>query len=658
MENPFHAILFVLALSVIVIAAFRRIHLPPILGYLMVGFIIGPSLFNVFEYNEHIAQLAEFGVVFLLFTVGLEFSLPQLFAMKTTVVGLGGLQVIVSAVVGAALSLLLGADYTTAIIVGGIVAMSSTAIVIKQLTEQLEINSRHGRNAIGILIFQDLAVIPFLIVLPLLHDATNQNILIPLSFAFIKGALAFIIMLALGRWALRPLFRHIAAARSNELFMLAVLLIALTAAWATSLADLSLAFGAFLAGAMLGETEFRHQIEAYMRPFRDILLGFFFISVGMLLNINVLISTWSLVIFIVIGLVFLKGIIIIILGRLFRLESGVAIRTGLVLSQGGEFGFAIISLAIKDNLLQDQTGQALLAGIVISMVIAPFLIRFNGAIAKFICRSSYLTKRNQIKTTIEETSKSLSNHVVICGYGRVGQNVARFLDLENINYIALDVDPYVIQEAHTAGENVFFGDATHKELLEAADLQHARILVIAYDDVNATFKVMSHAREIKQDIPILVRTRDDLHLESLMQKGATEVVPEKLEASLALISHLLLQLDVKPEEIEQRMKEVRANQYLILRSVFHGFYIGATDEDNDIRKQLHSVSLPHDAHAIGKTLQQLNLSKDKIVVTAIKRGTEKATETNPDMVLYEDDVLVLFGTYEDIEHAEAILLNG
>ncbi len=629
MDNPLHVILLLLAMSVVIVALFRKIHLPPVLGYLTVGLLIGPSVFGLLQNTATTEHLAEFGVVFLLFTVGLEFSLPQLVAMKSTVLVLGGLQVLLSTLVGTSIALLLGADFTNAIIVGGIVSMSSTAIVIKQLNEQLEINSRHGRNAIGILIFQDLAVIPFLIVLPLLNTTGSQNIMASLSLAFVSGAAALIIMLGLGRWALRPLFRNIANARSPELFMLTVLLVALTAAWATSLAGLSLAFGAFLAGAMLGETEFRHQIEAYIRPFRDILLGFFFITIGMQLDFHVVVAQWQLILLIIFGLIFFKGVIIFIIGRLFRLETGVAMRTGMVLAQGGEFGFVIISIA-KGNLLQSQIGQTLLAGIVISMIIAPFIIRYNGAIAKYFCRRSYLAKRDNIKTKIEEISKDLKNHVVICGYGRVGQNIARFLELENIPHVALDLDPYVIQEANNAGENAFFGDSTHRELLEAAHIEHARILVIAFDDINATYKVMAHAREIKKELPILVRTRDDLHLEDLMQTGATEVIPEKLEASLAMISHLLLQLDIPAEEIEQRMKDVRANQYLVLRSVFQGFYVGASDEEH--RKQLHSVRLAENAYAVGKTVKQLALNEENIHITAVKRGMNKATEPSPSMM--------------------------
>ena len=658
MQDSINAIPVILALSVVCVAIFRRIHVPPILGYITVGLIIGPSLLNILTSSSTTTHLAEFGVVFLMFTVGLEFSLPQLNAMKSSVLGLGGLQVFVCSLVGASISVMFGVDTITSMIIGGIVAMSSTAIVVQLLREQLELNSRHGRNAIAILIFQDLAVIPFLILLPLMHDFANQSLIKPLSLAFIKGAIAFIVMLALGRWALRPMFRYIASARSTELFMLTVLLVALTAAWATSLADLSYAFGAFLAGAMLGETEFRHQIEANIRPFRDILLGLFFITIGMKLDTHLLISHTTAVMLVAVFIVVLKAMIIYIIARGFKLEPGVAVRTGLVLAQGGEFGLALISLAMQDNLLPSQLGQTLLAGTIISMVAGPFLIRHNGTFAKALCRESYLGKREQVQSSIKETSNNMSNHVVICGYGRVGQNVARFLEFEQIPYLALDVDPYVIQEARQIGETVFFGDSTHADILEAADVAHARIVVIALDDINATQKALAHLREINSKVPILIRTRDEVYLESLMQTGATEVVPEKFEASLALISHLLKQCGVTHKEIEQRMKDVRSDQYLVLRSVFHGMLTSPLEDTQEARKQLHSVQLPKEAYAVGKTLKQLALSDHKIVITAIKRGQTKLNQPNSDMVLYEDDVLVLFGVYEDIEHAEAKLLNG
>ncbi len=655
MEHIFQSILVLLSFSVVTVWLFRRISIPPVLGYLTVGLLVGPHLFGLVEQSIHTQHIAKYGVVFLLFTVGLEFSLPQLMSMKTTVLGFGGLQVLLTSIAGAVIALTLGANYTDAIIVGGIVAMSSTAIVIKQLTEQLELNSRHGRNSLGILIFQDLAVIPFLIFLPLLRD-TSHSLVTPLLIAFLKGLITFTLLLAMGRWLLRPLFREIAATRSTELFMLTVLLVTLAAAWLTHLMGLSAELGAFLAGAMLGETEFRHQIEANIRPFRDILLGLFFITIGMMLNLSLLTEIWYAVILLLAALIIGKLLIIVALGWLFRIEAGVAMRTGLVLAQGGEFGFAILSLAMSDQLISTQTGQLMLLVIVMSMVIAPILIRHNGDIVKRLFHKSYVGQRRKSESILEARSRDLKDHVIICGYGRVGQNIARFLDIEGIPFIALDTDPYLIREANEAGDNICFGDATHRDILKAANIGKCRALVLAFDNENSALKVLEHARENNKEIPILVRASGYDRLDELLQRGATEVVPEKLEASLVLVSHLLSLLDVDADEIKQRIDEVRAEKYLLLRSFFHGDSLGETDRIEGTEHQLSSIVLARDAAAIGKTIGELRLPEKGITITAIKRGNAKTTKPNPNMVLSENDVLIVFGKTEDIEHAKSVLL--
>ncbi len=654
MENTFNAILVLLALSVVAVAIFRRFNFPSILGYLTVGILVGSHLFGDFfglvDNSEQTRHLAEYGIVFLLFTVGLEFSFAKLVAMKSSVFGYGSLQVITTTLVGVAIALLLGSRIIDAAIIGSVVAMSSTAIVIKQLNEQLELNSRHGRAAVSILIFQDLAVVIFLIAISFSQD--------PNALSLFYSILAFLLMVATGRWLLRPLFRLIASARSNELFMLAVLLVTLTAAWTSNIAGLSLSLGAFLAGIMLAETEFRHQIEANIRPFRDILLGLFFITVGMLLNVKLLADSWYIVLSLVAMLIILKAVIITALGSLFKLEPGVAVRSGLSLAQGGEFGFVIITLAINNSLLNEDTGQILLAVIVTSMIIAPFLIRYNGVIAKMLFRKSYIGNRQQNESTISAHSRELSNHVVICGYGRVGQNIARFIDMQQIAYIALDTDPYVIRHATEAGDNVCFGDTTHREILQAANAKKASAVVVSFENPVAAYKILEYVKEINPQIPILVRAADDVHLESFLLRGATEVVAEKFEASLMLVAHLLLILNIDAETIKHRINEVRKENYLLLRSFFHADNPGSIDQDPALRSRLHTVVLTKNAASIGKSIEELDLASSGVIVTAIKRGAGKTTKPQMNMVLLEDDVLVLFGKSEDIEHAESKLLTG
>ena len=375
-------ILILLATAVAVVSLCLRLHLPPILGYLTVGVVVGPHALAWIADAAHTRAFAEFGLVFLLFTIGLEFSLSLLVRMKAAVLGLGGLQVLLTTLIIAAVSYYyLTLSIQGALVLGGIVAMSSTALVIRQLAEQQELHSPHGRNAVGILLFQDLAVIPFLILVAGPTGAMDTMPLLVVLAALAKGLLALLLILALGRWALRPLFRGIDRLGSTELFTLAVLLVALGAAGLTHQLGLSLALGAFLAGMMLGETEFRQQIEAVIRPFRDVLLGLFFITIGMLLDVQLLWAEAPRILLLLLVLMSFKWLLITGLCRLVGRNSITALRTGLVLAHGGEFGFAILALAFNSRLFPADLGQVVLTALLLSMGLAPLLIRVNGRLA-------------------------------------------------------------------------------------------------------------------------------------------------------------------------------------------------------------------------------------------------------------------------------------
>jgi CPA2 family monovalent cation:H+ antiporter-2 len=656
--NVLDTVLLLLAASVIVVALFRRLSLPPVLGYLAVGILLGPSGAALVGDTEQVRLLAELGVVFLLFTIGLEFSLPQLMVMKWTVLGLGGAQVVITSAVFALVAALAGARWEGAVVMGGALALSSTAIVIKQLTEQVEIHTRHGRKAVGVLLFQDLAVVPLLILIPILAGNGDGSLLGPLGVAMLKGVLVFLVMVLLGRWALRPLFHEVAAARSNELFTLAVLLVALLAAWATHLAGLSLALGAFLAGIMLGETEFRHQIEADIRPFRDVLLGLFFITVGMLLDLEVLRHAWPWVLLVVAGLMLFKTALVYALLRLGGNDGHVALRAGLILSEGGEFGFALLSLALAAGLIGSATSQIALAAIVISMALAPFLVRHNERIAQRLLRSPHASFGARTEREIDTVARELKGHVILCGYGRTGQNVARFLEYEGVPYLALDLDPGRVQEAQAAGEPVRFGDAARREIMAAAGMARARMVVVTYDDPQAAMKVLQHTRETQPNLPVLVRTRDDASLERLQEAGATAIVPEILEASLMLASHALALLEVPMTRVFRYVRDVRTDRYRLLRGYFHGQERMDLEKADRFRDQLHAVTLPENAHAVGRTLAELKLEDIAVSVTAVRRGGIRGPQPEPSTLLQAADVLVLYGSPESLERAEAHLLNG
>ena len=651
-------IVILLMTAVVAVVAFRRFNLPPVLAYLFVGLLVGPHGWGWVSDTANTRTLAEFGVVFLLFTVGLEFSLPQLIAMRREVLGLGGAQVLITTAFVALIAWLFDFSAAASVIIGGTIAMSSTAIVVKQLAEQLELNSRHGRFSIGILLFQDLAVIPFLILIPALSGQADNSVALDLALAFVKGAVVIAIMLALGHWMLRPLFHVIAKAHSSELFTLAVLLFSLAAAWITDLSGLSLALGAFLAGMMVGETEFRHQVEADIRPFRDVLLGLFFVTIGMLLNVNTLPDILPQVLLVLIGIVTLKIALVFGLCRIGGAENGVALRTGLILAQGGEFGFALIALAVGGEVISLQSSQVVLASVIFSMALSPFLIKNNGAIAKWVFTTSYGGDRERNIQQIAHRAKALKEHVLICGYGRIGQNISRFLTAENFKYIALDLDPVRVREARQAGENVTYGDASQPSILEAAGIREARVLVISYDDYHSTVKIISQVRKIRPEIPILVRTRDDANLERLQEIGATEVVPETLEASLMLSSYLLLLLDVPMRRITRHVQDARNSRYSLLRQFFHGQEIADLSEPDAMREGLHSVTLTEGAFAVGKQLNDIGLSEFGATVTAIRRDHQTIPPANFTHPLKGGDVVVLYGKPEALEHGEAVLLRG
>ncbi|MET0063157.1 MAG: monovalent cation:proton antiporter-2 (CPA2) family protein [Candidatus Thiodiazotropha endolucinida] len=651
-------ILILLAVAVLTVTLFKRFHLPPILGYLIVGILVGPFGSGVIASNEETRFLAEFGVVFLLFAIGLEFSLPQMIAMKGAVFGLGGSQVLITGIIAGGIAWLLGLELAAAFVIGAILALSSTAIVIKQLIEQVELNTAHGRVGVSILLFQDLAVIPLLVVIPILVSDAEQGLLIPLSWALIKAAVVFTVIMAIGHWALRPLFHEIARARSAELFTLTVLLVSLAAAWLTHEAGLSLALGAFLAGMMLGETEYRHQIEADIRPFQDVLLGLFFITVGMRVDLLSLLPQLQWVFLVAAALIVVKAAIILLLVRQTKQSSATAFRSGLLLAQGGEFGFVLLDLSLQSSLIPGEAGQLLFAAIIISMAISPFLIRYNGKLTEIFCQLRPSDQDYAIPQDLEHEAEGMEQHVIICGYGRIGQNLGRLLDHEGFPYVALDLDPSVVREAHEAGEPVHFGDATRHEIMHAAGIERAGVVVVTFEGHTIALQILHHIRKVAPQVPVLVRTKDDSHLEELEAAGAAEVMPEAVEASLMMGGQLLLLLKVPGSRILKIMREIRENHYKLLRDFYHGEEAIDLDHEEGFQERLHTVTLPDRAFAVGHTIEDLHLWDWDVSITAVRRGGIRGEAPAPETRLQAGDVLVLAGTAHHLEHAEGLLLYG
>ncbi len=653
-------IVLLLALAVVIVSISRRLHFPPILSYIIVGIIVGPYGFGIIDQEENITLLAELGIVFLLFSIGLEFSLSQMLAMRKLVFGLGAMQVTATFAVFFGLANLFGLDTSTSVVVASAFALSSTAIVIKQLTEQSEIQSRHGRSAVGILIFQDIMAIPLLILIPALAMSGNGGdpLSISLSIAFLKGILIVVLMHFIGRYLLRPLFHEVASAKSAELFTLTVLLVALSAAALTEEMGLSMTLGAFLAGMMLGETEYRHQIESDIRPFQDILLGLFFVTVGMLISLEILSEYFWKVLLITLIIIVTKFALIYSVTRLFGKDPGVSTRTALSLAQVGEFGLVLMTLAFTYNLLPDKEGNILLTAAVISMAISPFIVKFNGRIAKVLHKTSYTQSHTDIEQNIAADNVYLSDHVILCGFGRVGQTVSRFLHKANKPFIALDMDPLRVTEAHNAGERVYYGDAAKDKVLEAAALEKAQAIIITFSDYHSSVKIIKTIRRHNKDIPILVRSLDDSHINEILEAGATEVVPDTFESSIMLSSHLLLMIGQAPHKVLRETREIRKNRYKMLANFYPGQDDNLLQEHNVMNCVIHSVLMDEKAYAVGKKLKQLPFEDKNVKVDAIARGHVRGENPDPDTRIRVEDRIVISGLPEDIEAMDNFLKTG
>jgi len=657
--DPLLQILILLAASVFVVAGVRKLALPAILGYLAVGMLLGPHAFALVVDNDTTRLLADIGVAFLVFTLGLEFSLPRLLAMRGEVLGVGGAQVLVTtAIVALPVAWLLGVAPTSAVVVGGAVAMSSTAIIIAQLTEQSENTRTHGRVAVAICLFQDLSFPLFLGLLSPLAAAGPGTSAPHIAAAIAIAAAALLLVLATGRWLLRPLFVLIAGVRSSELFSLAVLLAVLASAWATQAAGLSLALGAFLAGMGLAETEFRHQIEATIRSYREVLLGVFFITLGMLLDVPLLLRNLPLVSAIVLGVAILKTLVVALAAKPVTGSWFKSLRTGVVVSPGGEFGFALLTLLLRRQLADPAIVQPLLAATALSMIVSPFVIRHNRQITRALLRQSGPPQTEAMREARVTLAVAERDHVVICGFGRVGQNIARVLEQTGFEYIALDLDTYRVREGRQAGDPVMYGDAGQLEVLQNVGLARARCVVITFANPAVSLRILRTVRGLRGDVPVLVRTQDDLRLEELQAAGATEVVPETFEASLMLLSHLLLLLKLPMPQVIRTVNDIRSHRYVMLRQYFRKAGAEFLDDNHAFREELHSVVLPPHAWAVGKSIAELADRGSEVSVSAVRRDGIVGRDPTADTIFKEGDVVVVCGAPEAVEHAETLLLMG
>ena len=663
-SSPLGLVLLYLVAAVAGVVICRLAKLPPMLGYLAVGVLIGPNATALAKDTAQVSYLAEFGVVFLMFVIGLEFNLPKLRSMRQLVFGLGLSQVTLTILMTVAGNAALtwafaaagrewGLSWQSAIALGGALAMSSTAVVVKLMSERLELESEHGRRVMGVLLFQDLAVVPLLVLIPALGSKPSE-LLEALAIAALKAGVLLTVLLVGGQRVMRWWLTIVARLKSEELFVLNLLLVTLALAYLTEHAGLSLALGAFVAGMLIAETEYKHQVETDIRPFHDVLLGLFFITIGMKLDAEAVWMKWPLVLAMTIAPVLFKFLVVTLLARAFGAAPGVALRTGLYLAQAGEFGFVLLALATEGGLLPPNLQSPVLASMVLSMLATPFIVMYSNRIVMRLSATDWMLQ-SVAMTTIAKRSINAEAHIIIAGYGRSGQNLARLLDGEKIPYMALDLDPDRVRQAAAAGQSVVFGDAARLQSLMAAGLARASAVVVSYHDTPSALKILRLVQAHAPRVPVVVRTIDDTDIERLQAAGATEVVPEAIEGSLMLASHALALVGVPMRRVLRLVQDQRDARYGLLRGYFHGADDDTVDELQTAR--LLSVTLPAAGSHVGQTLAAQALHAVGVAVVSVRRANGAVVKPDETLVLAPGDTLVLAGTPEPLALAEGRLLG-
>jgi len=665
MASTLELVLLYLIAAVLGVVVCRSLKLPPMLGYLVVGVLIGPNALALAKDTAGVKYLAEFGVVFLMFVIGLDFNLPKLRSMRTLVFGLGLSQVTLTmagTLIGhfalvAGFALLFAGQWQMswqgAVVLGGAIAMSSTAIVVKLMAERLELESEHGRRVMAVLLFQDLAVVPLLVLIPALNS-TGEQLLLAVGLAAVKAVVLLTLLLVGGQRVMRWWLTLVARRKSDELFMLNLLLVTLGLAYLTEHFGLSLALGAFVAGMLVAETEFKHQVETDIRPFHDVLLGLFFITIGMKLDWRPVLDQWFLVLLLTSGPVLLKFVLVAALARGFGAQPGVALRTGLYLAQAGEFGFVLLTLGADNGLVAAEWMSPILASMVLSMLATPFLILYSNVIVNKLSASDWLLQSVAL-TSIAKKTIGTQGHVIICGYGRSGQNLARLLEPEKIPYMALDLDPDRVRMAAAAGQSVVFGDAARLQSLMAAGLARAAAVVVSYHDTPSALKILRLVQDHAPHVPVVVRTVDDADIDRLRAAGATEVVPEAIEGSLMLAGHALALVGVPMQRVIRITRDARDARYSLLRGYFHGADDDTVEELSQAR--LQSVTLPLAARCVGRTLGSLALAELGLSVVSVRRASGGVLAPDHSYLLAGGDTLVLSGLPEPLARVEAMLMR-
>ena len=650
-------IVIVLLVSVITVILCRKFNIPSMLGYLLVGFLAGPGMLSLIPKSHATDYLGEIGIVFLMFSIGLEFSLPKLRAMRRLVFGLGGLQVGITMLSVMGILMLTGVPFNWAFAVSGALAMSSTAIVSRILSEKTELGQPHGQMAMGVLLMQDIAVVPLMILIPALSGNGGEGSLwVALGLAGLKMLITLGVLFVVGSKVMSRWFRLVAKRKSSELFMINVLLVTLGVAYLTELEGLSMALGAFVAGMLLSETEYRFQVEDDIRPFRDILLGFFFITVGMKLDVQALIGGWRQVLMLLAILLILKALVVFAIAFKMRHSVGDSLKTALYLAQGGEFGFVMLAIAGQLDMVSPELEQAATAAVLLSMIIAPFVLGSSDALVGRLVKSSWDMKSLDLHSMLVETM-SKSDHVLVIGFGRGGQTVGRVLAQEGIPYFALDLDIARVQVARSAGEPVSFGDAKRREVLEAAGLGRAKMVVVTLNNMHETQHVLDNVLSMYPNMPVYVRATNDDYVKTFTDMGAEEAVSDTKETGLVLAGYAMLGNGASYRHVYQTMANIRHSRYAALE----GLFVGSDDEagfGENGETVRHAFPLAAEAYAVGKTVGTLPMAAYGIKLLFVRRRTGRIENPDASFTLEGGDVLVVAGKKEEIISFENWSLQG
>lgn len=644
-------VIIIFALSIVVIFLFHRIKVPAIIGFLLTGILAGPDGFRLISSQHDIEILAEIGVILLLFAIGIEFSIKKLLEIKKTVLLGGSLQVVITGLLVMLIVSRLGLPLTESVFIGFLVALSSTAIVLKIMQEKGEIVTLHGKIALGILIFQDIIIVPMILITPLMAG-TGGNIGMELLYMILKMLGLGVFMFAFGKWVVPKILFQIAKTQSRELFLLTIIVLGFAVALLTSAIGLSLALGAFIGGLIISESEYSEQAFGNIIPFRDVFTSFFFVSVGLLLDLDFILEQPLLVISVTIAVLLLKvlvsGFVAFVLGYPFR----TTVLVGLTLSQIGEFSFILSKIGIDAGIFSMESYQVFLAVTVITIALTPFIINWAPRLADFILKYPIPDRlRNGLRKIEQKQPESKKNHVIIIGYGINGRNVARAAKFANIPHVIIEMNPETVRTEYDKGKDIHYGDATQKEILEHANIKDALIIVITIPAPADSRIITELARRMNPNIHIIIRTRFIQDTTRLMQLGADEVIPEEFETSIEIFTRVLMKYLIPRDKIEHFISEIRSDTYQMFRS--------SSVEDpaplnqlsvNAPEPQINSLHVCKNSEIEEKTLAESELNnKQGISFLAVSRGNKTIAKPGEGFVFKENDIVFLLGSRKAID---------